>query len=535
MSNRIVKFAVGLLALLAASASAHEGDSEFIESFATELRLDRQGSLAVTHRVEVHPHGDEIRRGVYFEPPDAIGPRSGYAATVDGRTVEPEFDDGAVILAAADHLAVHETHRLELSYRAEVPFRQLSDGQVVLEWTPVIGQFELPWRTSTVTLSWPEGAMPVGLPSAGERTDGAWRIRFDGPLAGAAESTDIGALNFEWNAGTWPDQVVRRKGVHWVWRAAPVLAVLALFGFLHSAWRAVGRDPEIGQVRAVSEPPQGISPAAARYIEKMSFDMTAFVAALISMKVKGRLSMEVDSAGKKLSLKRAAHGRNDAERLSPGERALERTLFADSSKAELQPGGSLGAKAAGALKKALGREHRGRHFTTNNRQRVMGLVLGGLVVALGIGVLVAELGNVLERDNIAIALGFAAIAFGILMPIVYFELFKAPTRAGLKVKREIAGLKKYLEDTGPCNRSADHFVELLPYAVALEAEGAWMKRFGDRLDDSDGSRTAEIVAWYRRLSDEADSAAAIVPIIAASAGATAATSAGASGASAGGV
>jgi len=91
-----------------------------------------------------------------------------------------------------------------------------------------------------------------------------------------------------------------------------------------------------------------------------------------------------------------------------------------------------------------------------------------------------------------------------------------------------------MSDPSPATSSVDEFAKLLPYAVALEVEEAWQARFGDRLADTEGSRAADVVDWYRRIQEEFDSTAAIVTIIAASAETTSA-SASAGGASAGGV
>ena len=519
-------------------AWGHESGPEYIESFDTVLEIRESGRLDITHSIDVHPHGDEIRRGVFFELPENIGPLEGFSATLNGKAIEPERDGDDLIVAAADPLEMHASHRFEVAYRAPVPLEQAGEDAVELRWRPIIDQFELAWRESTVTVAWPEGRMPARLPANGGHAGGAWRIHYRGSGAGGADQTDIGALEVRWSADGWPDGVVRRDVAHWARRAAMVVAILVLFGVLHSMWRAVGRnrdnDRDVGRVATSREPPQGISPAAARYIEQMGFDETAFVAALVSLRVKGRITMEIDAEDQRLRLEQAASpDRNKTP--SPGEKAVEKKLFADGSRVEMAPGSEAGMRAMKALSKTLGREHRGRHFVTNNRQRTIGFGLGSVVVAGGIALLVAELGAVMERDPIAIGLGFVAVAAGVLLPAIYFELLKAPTRAGVTVRREIAALKRHLEDSSPCHESPRHFVELLPWAIALEAEEAWRARFGDRLDAERDAEVADIVRWYRQLVHDFDSIGAAVPLIAASAGATAASGASAGGASAGGV
>ena len=517
-------------------AWGHEQGPEYIEALDTRLTITPSGMLEIAHDIRFHPHGDEIRRGLFFDLPDEVGPLSGFSARINGREVEHDLDDGAIVVASPEPLAIQQTHRMQVSYRAAAPLREVSGGDSELAWEPVIGQFELPWRGSSVTVSWPEGPAPQALPPGGERIDGGWRISFSGAggetAAGAKPSADAGqALVFRWQPGAFPASVVRKHRAHWGWRAVLLVAVIGLWGLIHSFWRAVGRDPDIGRVRPSASPPSGISPAAARYIERMGFDTKAFVAALVSLRVKGRISLEPHKKEKKLDIVRLGSGH---ESPSPGEQALEKSLFADSTRVELKPGSSVGSKASSALGKALGREHRGRHFETNSRERIQSFVLGAAVILTSIGALISELGGVIERDPVVVALGFFGVAAGLVIPLVYFELMKAPTRAGVAVRREVEALRLYMSDASPATSSVDEFAKLLPYAVALEAEEKWQARFGDRLGDCEGSRAADVIAWYRKIQDEFDSTAAIVTIIAASAATTSAT-ASAGGASAGGV
>jgi len=534
-SSLRVCFCAWLLAT-AVAGRAHTDGPEFLESFDTQLIMRPDGTLEIAHDIRFHPHGDEIRRGLFFELPDEVGPLSGFTARIDDREVEPDLDDGGIVVAAPEPLAVQQTHRMQVRYLATTPLREVSGGASALEWNPVIDQFELPWQRSSVSVTWPEGPIPSGFPPGGERIENGWRVAYRGELDEASDDAGAGGdalqpLAFQWQPGVFPDSVVRKHRADWAWRTVLFLAIITLWGLVHSFWRAVGRDPEIGRVRPSADPPSGISPAAARYIERMGFDATAFVAALVSLRVKRRISLDPVKDKKKLDIVRLVSGREEP---SPGERALEKVLFADSSRVELKPGSSVGTKASSALGKALGREHRGRHFETNNRERVQSLVLGAAVIFISIGALVSEFSGVVERDPVVIALGFIGAFAGLVIPLVYFELMKAPTRAGVTARREIEALRQYMSDPSPATASVDEFAKLLPYAVALEAEEKWQARFGDRLGDCEGSRAADVIAWYRKIQDEFDSTAAIVTIIAASAATTSAT-ASAGGASAGGV
>jgi len=520
--------------LLAAASIAwgHDTGPEFIESFDTRLEISDAGALAVYHIIDVHPHGDEIRRGLFFELPEQVGPLHGFAAALNGEALAPEVDDGTIILAAEAPLQTHKTQRFELSYRAASPWWRTADGVARLRWAPVIAQFELAWREARILLDAGDAPARPIWPDIGAVDGRVWLLHFSGPLAGR-RGAEVGAIEFGIPAELLPQQAVRFHGVNWTWRATLVAAMLGLLAFLHGAWRAVGRDPDLGAVSERARPPDGISPAASRFIENMGFDHVAFVAALVSLRVKDAISLEIDRGNKRLIAARQAADKGNAV-LSPGEQAVIAALFRKSNRITLKPGSSAAQRAAIALNKTLGREHRGRHFVTNPRQRVLS-VLGGLGLAgLGVAALIAELQHIQARDPVVIGLGVAAMVFALVVPMVYFELLKAPTRAGLTVRRQVAGLRKYLESRSRSSADAGHFVELLPYAVALGLEEPWRKRFADRLKDDQRVNVTEVIDWYERLREEFDSAGAIVPIIAASAGATAATGA-SSGASAGGV
>jgi hypothetical protein len=524
-----------LFACVLATASlswAHDTGPEHIESFDTRLVIGEDGALDITHVIDVHPHGDEIRRGVFFDLPDEVGPLSAFRASIAGESVEPEFDDGAIVVAAAEPLAHHETHRIEVRYRAAAPWWRQSPGTARLRWAPIIEQFELAWRDATVTLQWPRQVSPAAFPDAGTVDGNRWMLRLRGPLHEGESEAHVGRVEFGVDASLLPPPTLRGYADDWAWRGLLVVGMLGLLVFLHSMWRAVGRDPDLGRVPSRDAAPDGISPAAARFVDRMGFDDTTFVTALLSLRMKQALEMTLAEDEEKLGLTR-----RDVRRasLSPGERAVMDALFGDSDSVELEAGGERGPKAAEALKKALGKEHRGRHFVTNPRQRALAFVAGGALSVIGFVGLVVQARDDLTPDPWVIGLGFAALLVGLIAPAVYFELFKAPTRAGVAVKRQIAGLKRYFSEAGTIS-DARRFVELLPYAVALDAEEAWRDRFAGA-DDSGADRdTAELLAWYREVQRCHDTAAAMVPIIAAASGATAAAGAGASGgASAGGV
>ncbi len=65
----------------------------------------------------------------------------------------------------------------------------------------------------------------------------------------------------------------------------PLVTALTLFIF----WLAVGRDPKRAPPRREFEPPDGMGPAAVRFLYNRFFDDRCFIAALLNMAVKGAL------------------------------------------------------------------------------------------------------------------------------------------------------------------------------------------------------------------------------------------------------
>jgi len=61
-------------------------------------------------------------------------------------------------------------------------------------------------------------------------------------------------------------------------------------------WGMVGRDPAPGAIVPLYEPPDNMSPAAMRFLERMGFDEKAFTAAIMGLAAKGYLTIEQDES-----------------------------------------------------------------------------------------------------------------------------------------------------------------------------------------------------------------------------------------------
>jgi hypothetical protein len=83
----------------------------------------------------------------------------------------------------------------------------------------------------------------------------------------------------------------------------------------------------------------------------------------------------------------------------------------------------------------------------------------------------------LDTPPIAAALVAAAMALALL--IFVFTLMPILTPHGAEHREAIAALRQYLASADP--ESEEEFSRLLPYAVALELEDLWGRRFAERV------------------------------------------------------
>jgi uncharacterized membrane protein len=102
------------------------------------------------------------------------------------------------------------------------------------------------------------------------------------------------------------------------------------------------------------------------------------------------------------------------------------------------------------------------------------------------------------------------IAIAMLATVVVFGIvIKAPTPEGRKLLDAIEGFKRYLEvaerdelagmqgPDGPPMLDAKRYERLLPYAVALDVEEAWTKKFTLAVGAATAAATTAAITWYQ--------------------------------------
>ncbi len=317
----------------------------------------------------------------------------------------------------------------------------------------------------------------------------------------------------------------------WGWK----LMGLSLFVYI-VAWFVVGRDPRKGVIIPRWEPPDGWSPAAVRYLKIMGFDNQIFSAGVISLAAKKCLSIQGTLKSDYL-LKRALTTQK-IEPLTDDEEALYAGLFNGKRLSSLpldQEHHSIVQLAQKALKNALKAKNRRRWFRVNLLWWLPGLLLslaglalivanqpdglnslGGTQFILVMGALswfmwhkaISACRPVFQWESITFfVMGslfsvfflvilvaipdsrdlvmIACLLLIVFMSRLFFRLMKTPTREGRRILDEIDGFREYLsvaeEDRlnleNPPEKTPELFEKFLPYALALDVEQQWCRKF----------------------------------------------------------
>jgi uncharacterized membrane protein YgcG len=533
---------------------------ERILSYDSQVEIQPDGGMYVTERIRVRAEGQQIRRGITRDFPTRYRDRYGNQVRVDfdvlgvERNGEPEpwfterMGNGIRLNTGNDDfLPVPADYTFTIRFRTN---RQLGffEDHDELYWNAIgtgsifpieRGSVEvrLPARVPVDSLGAEGYTGPQGARGSGYVAElpepGLARYRLTQALAPHEGFTIV--LTFPKGLVAEPTGA-RRAG--WLLRdnrgvliaAAGLLAVL-LFCVLE--WRRIGRDPRKGIIIPRYEPRPGFSPASMRYMRRTSYDTRCFSSDVLTLAVAGhlRIHREKKMFGEKWRMERTvpqaaapASATTVAAAAQPassvGATSTTTATVASSRPTHLgsgplvlldqlfPPGKSsieLDKRNASALSQAqhahqrkLDAELHPRYFKRNARS----VLFAVLIAAPAIWAAFALSGDYGLPAIIAITV------ITVITLVVFARLIGAPTPEGRALLDEIEGLKLYLgvaekQDLarmpgpdGPPLLDARRFEALLPFAVALEVEDAWTKKFTAAVGAAAAAAATAQMAWY---------------------------------------
>ncbi len=563
---RLVGAALGaalLASLVCLAGPAGAGADERVLDFGSHIAVRPDSSLVVTETIKVRAEGRQIKRGIVREFPTSYRDRHGRRVQVgfslrkverDGRAepyhIKQASNGVRIYIGKSDRFIPPGEHTYRITYRTDRQLGFFADYDE-LYWNVTGNGWSLPIDHARAVVDLPPGARVLQ------------HAAYTGP-AGAKGKDFVYALDGrgrpQWTttkalppgqgltiAVAWPKGLVTQPPppkVPLLVRLGPLagpagMAALLLYYLL--AWLLVGRDPRRGTIIPLFEPPQGLSPAAMRFIKRMGFDHKAFAAAVVDMAVKGYLTIAEDD-DKVFTLTGTGHV---PPSLSRGEGRLGMALFKGDRSIDLKRGNHARVGAAvKALREALQAEYEKASFELNRSWLLPGvlitlLALAALVLtapdpgaAAGMALWLALWSGgcyFLSKRVLAawrgargLAGGLAALGitffaapflagavvglfiFGsvagpagplwfvalLLVTPVFQYLLKAPTVAGRRLMDGIEGFERFLtvaekdrlEMLHPPERTPELFERYLPYALALDVEQKWAQQFAQVLE-----------------------------------------------------
>ncbi len=486
---------------------------ERILNYSSEIQITAKGEIVVDEIIRVQAEGQQIRRGIYRDFPTDYKDPMGNHYKVDFTVVAVQRDGSdepwhtekrsngiRLYIGDANRVLSSGLHEYRIRYTTNRQLGFFKDHDEL--WWNVTGNgwmFPIEQASASITLPFRIPAEDYRLEAFvgrfGSTEQSARKAVVDGQTVVFSSSRVLRPEEGLSVVVAWPKGLISapdlRQKLLWFARdngAAIVLllGLLAQLGWYLHSWNKVGRDPEEGVIIPLFAPPQGLSPAAVRYVKDMSFGRHSFTAAVISLAVKGYVRIEEE--GKEFTLFKEKPGEKPGEnvaaggpKLTAGETAVLNTLLPGARKSIKmeQKNHSDFSQAQSLLKTALKKEYHGRLFHLNS----------GYLAPPAIMVLVCGLIALAFPGSPPVWISYIVLS-GLMLGL-FAWLLRAPTLAGRKIMDQIEGFRMYL-NTAEQDRldrmqsprlTPEVFESFLPYAYALGVQNRWCRRFERELPE----------------------------------------------------
>ncbi|PDT01807.1 hypothetical protein CO666_23210 [Rhizobium chutanense] len=439
MGRRFFGFCLALLLMLAAPGAFA---AEVIDSFASDIALEKSGAMTVAETITVNAEGNRINHGIFRDFPL-------YFTDAEGRRRSVDFDmvsvtrDGAdepwhtesisggirIYAGSADVTVTPGRHRYIFTYRTNRQIRYFDDHDE-LYWNVTGNGWIFPIRSATAT---------VKLPPDVGATQTTFFTGPQGARGKNASVSETGAgLIFSTTAPLGPNEgltfaIRMPKGsidppsadmesTWWLKDNRNYFigfgGLILVFAYYLRSWLKVGRDPARGVVVPRWDAPDGISPALVNYIDNKGFSgggWTALAASVLNLAVRGYVKLEdfknsivIRGTGKPLGREKFQAGETELLKVAGGAGAM---LAIDKANGER-------VKTVGqSFRSAIEKEHRGKYYNSN-----LGYTAGGIALSAAALVALFVFGS-LEPDTIALML--IPIAIAVFVAVVVAGLVKS--------------------------------------------------------------------------------------------------------------
>jgi Predicted membrane protein (DUF2207) N-terminal domain/Predicted membrane protein (DUF2207) C-terminal domain len=389
-----------------------------IVSFASDVTLRKDSTLEVREEFVAHSEGDYFRYGMVRDLPIDSEARwdrrlvGAYAKDTGIRVKILEVsEDGTPVSYEQGSDSAYEQvrivpwqplapgdHRFVVRYEADGVTQFLADHDQ-LYWNALGHYWRLSADEAVLRVHLPQ-EVPAGVVTVeayaggrGANLETVGRVGKQVEPSAIADGFEFRTANLPW-AGSLSVSLTWPKG----FLTPPALGPLAHDGGLLIApallllyyvivWLALGRQPQRGAIAIQYRPPQGLSPAAMRYIRTTGCDGRTLAATIAQLAARGCIGIEPLDGKYKLTRLSEPDTRNDPKSLQPPLAAEEAdllgTLFEDGPTVVLDPrnGGPL-SRYGYSIYQELHIASGNLYFTRNARWLALG-TFASFLTAIG--------------------------------------------------------------------------------------------------------------------------------------------------------
>lgn len=398
MIRRLLGLCFALFLMAAAGPSLA---AEIINSYVSDIVLEKNGMMSVSETITVNAEGNQIRRGIFRDFPLT-------QKNADGRTIRVDFDvvsvkrDGhdepwrtetitngvRIYAGSADVMLDYGRHQYVFTYRTGRQIRYFDDHDE-LYWNVTGNGWIFPILSVQANVTLPQGvnatdtAFFTGPQGSTEQNA---RASVSGSRVSFATTEPLGTnegltIAIKMPKGSIDPPSGSEANRWWLSDNRDYLigfgGLILVFVYYTRSWLKVGRDPQRGVVVPRWDAPDGISPALVNYIDNRGFSgqgWTALSATALNLAVRGFVVLE--DLKNSIIIRRTDKPVTGAK-LEAGEASLLNAVGAKGSLTIDKSNGERVKSVGEKFRFAIEREHRGKYYNSN-----AGYTIGGVVLSV---------------------------------------------------------------------------------------------------------------------------------------------------------
>lgn len=289
-----------------------------------------------------------------------------------------------------------------------------------------------------------------------------------------------------------------------------LLAVPALlFVFYLIAWLRIGPEATPGPLVVAYEPPDGLSPAAMRYVDKGTTDGRSFAAVLAQLAVRG--CIRVEPANRKYNFSRLMSDAATNDSLAPEEKRVLRILFSDGPEVELSPAMDQRNTGQNALYVAAIHDELNKQLSGKYLNRHGGIIAVAILATFASSFILAAATSRRDTfDSIFFTLWilFAGLLLGMIFELSFIPMCRTASRGGKGWTKVLPGIVPILVFgaviafllTKLADTASPAFALMLPAMILVNLACApFLKR-----KSALGRKVSDQIAGFRKFLQEVE-------------------------------